>query len=213
MTIRSMPPRTYSDVWREKRAKTKKLEYAVSGYSVGIGFTRNSIDGRGTTNTPAAGGLGNAGWASGEGSWNGSVSEFVYKKSRQNPRIATVHAPKIECISDIVEDYNGDGDLGVILQFRGFGFLGESFTKSRNDYGQNTCIYYICVRYGNKEAFLILSTIGDILESEVVPQKKGVNQLFSDEIHIPELTAVYDPSSMGVVQRNGLILVSYKQNN
>ena len=64
--ISSIPPRTMRNVWREQRAKTKNLEHAVSGYSVGL--TYNSIDQRGTTNTPAAGGLGNAGWASGEGS-------------------------------------------------------------------------------------------------------------------------------------------------
>lgn len=144
-------------------------------------------------------------------SWDGKVSRYVAPKPTQK-HVTIQYQPKIECISDIIEDYNVNGDLVVILQFTGISFLREAFAKSRNDYGQNTCVYYTPVSYKNKRVYLILSTIGDIVEFEVVPQEKGIEQLFCNEIHIPKLTR-YDASSMYVALTNGIIVISYKMIN
>lgn len=148
-----------------------------------------------------------------QNSWD--ISKHVYKKPKRIHPATTIipDEPKIERISDISVDYNSDGDLGVILEFKGLNFLEGTFTKNGNYDGQNGHVYSTPVSYRNKKAFLLLSTIGDILESEVVPQKEGIDQLFSDEIHIPELTSVYDASSMGAALTNGIIVISYKRIN
>ncbi|MBU4501914.1 MAG: hypothetical protein KKA79_04925, partial [Nanoarchaeota archaeon] len=137
--------------------------------------------------------------------------KHVYKKPKKKPIKTICYEPKIECDKDVIEDSNSDGDLETILQFRGLSFLSNTFTKSRKDYGKDSCVYSAPVSHKGKKAYLILSTIGDILESEVVPQKKGANQLFSDETYIPKLTENYDPLSMEVIQKNGLTLINYKR--
>lgn len=140
------------------------------------------------------------------------ISQHIVKKSISKPKTTTTnYKPKIECISDVIEDCNIDRDLGVILDFRGLNFLSDTFTKSRKYSGQDACVYSTPVSFRGKEAILILSTTGDIFESEVVPQRKGVNQIFSNELYIPKLTKAYDPLSMEVMQKNRLIIVNYKQ--
>lgn len=143
-------------------------------------------------------------------SWD--VSKHIYNKNlKKKPKRTICYEPKIECITDVIEDFNSDGDLGVILQFRGFKFLSDTFTKSNRDYGSYSCVYFTPVGYKRKEAYLILSTMGDIFESEVVLQKKWVNQLFSNEAYMPELMKTYNPLSMEVIQKNNIITISYKR--
>lgn len=143
------------------------------------------------------------------GSWD--FSNHVYEKPKKRAKRESIHYPAIECISDIIEDYNGKGNLGVTLKFNGFSFSEELFSKSKKDYGENTCVYYIPISYKKRGAFLILSMLGDILEYEVVPRKKGISQLFKGEIAIPELIKIYDPLSMEVMLNNGIVLVAYKK--
>lgn len=141
-------------------------------------------------------------------SWD--ISKHIYKKPERKPTRTIRYEPKIECITDVIEDFNSDGDLGVILQFRGLEFLSDTFTKSKRDYGSNSCVYYASVNYKWNKADLILSTKENIFESKVQLQKGG-NQLFSDESYIPKIMETYNPLSMEVIQKNGLIIISYKR--
>ncbi len=142
-------------------------------------------------------------------SWD--ISKHIYKKPERKPTRTIRYEPKIECITDVIEDFNSDGDLGVILQFRGLKFLSDTFTKSKRDHGSNSCVYYMPVSYKWNKADLILLTRRDILESKVQPRKGGGNLLFSDESYIPGLMETYDPLSMKVIQKNGLTVISYKR--
>jgi len=143
--------------------------------------------------------------------YSGDISKHVYKKTKPKPTRTIHYEPKIKCITEVIEDFNSKGDLGVILQFTGFKFLKNIFTQNRKDYDSNSCVYSTPVNYKDKGAYLILSTIKDIFKYEVVPQRKG-NQLFSDETYISELMEIYNPLSMKVVQTNGLSIISYKKN-
>lgn len=193
--VRSIPPITATG--KERRKKPARLQglghmslgrYLAGrrgeGFGGGTGFQGSSYD----------------------------ISQHEVKKAKNRPRTTTLrYEPKIECISDVIDDYNSEGDLGVVLEFKGLEFLSDTFTKSKKYSGEDSCAYFAPVSFKNKEARLMLSTMGDILESEVVPQRKGINQIFNDEFYIPKLTKVYDPLSMGVMQKNGLTIVSYKQ--
>lgn len=72
-------------------------------------------------------------------------------------------------------------------------------------------VFYSKIGYKNKRAFLILSTFGDIFESQVVADKKDVNPFFQEEIYLPQLTTIYNPTSMTVQENNGLVIVGYKR--
>lgn len=194
--VRSIPPITATG--SERRKKPARLQ-GLGHMSLG----RYLAERRGE------------GFGGGMGSMQGGsydISQHVVKKSKIKPKITAVnYDPKIECISDVIEDYNSEGDLGVVLDFKGLEFLSDTFNKSKKYSGEDACVYFTPVSFKNKEARLMLSTRGDIFESEVVPQRKGVNQIFSDEAHIPELTEAYDPLSMEVIQKNGLTIISYKK--
>lgn len=191
--VRSIPPITATGSERRKKpARLQGLghmslgrylaERRGEGFGGGTGFQGSSYD----------------------------ISQHVVKKAKNKPRTTTIrYEPKIECISDVIEGYNSDGDLGIILEFKGLNFLNEDFTKKLS--GKNECVYHSPVSFRNKEALLILSTAGNVLEYEVLPQRRGANQLFSDKAHVPKLTEAYDPLSMEVLQKNGLIIVNYKK--
>ena len=143
------------------------------------------------------------------GPWN--ISEHIYKKVERKSRKVVYHHKSIECIADIIENYNDRGDLGAILEFHGISFLNDDFIRSKKNYGENTCVYYTLISYRGKNVFLILSTIEDILEYEIVPKKKGLDKIFSDKVCIPELIKIYNPRSMEVTQKNMFVLVNYKK--
>lgn len=77
---------------------------------------------------------------------------------------------------------------------------------------QIAVFFILRVGYKNGQAFLILSTFGDIFESQVVPKIKDVGPFFQEEIYYPPLSTLYDPTSMRSSYNNGLIIVSYTRN-
>src|SRR3989339_588865 len=91
--------------------------------------------------------------------------------------------------------------------------LGRKSSERRQGFGvgKNSRIFYTPISYKGNTAYLVLSTKGDIFESEVVPQKKGIDQLFSNEFYFPDLIKTYDPLSMKVQQNNGLTIISYNR--
>lgn len=158
------------------------------------------------------------GFGGGTGSMDGSeafdASKHFAKKTKNKPKQPTVkYEPKIECISDVIEDYNNDGCMCVVLDFKGIKFLNDTFTKSKNDSIEDKCVYFTPVSFQNKEAQLMLSTEGDILNSEVVSKTNSPSPLFLDEIYIPKLTKTHAPQSMEVKQKNGLTIITYQHLN
>jgi hypothetical protein len=113
---------------------------------------------------------------------------------------------------DVIKDISGEGDLKVTLHFKGIDLKSLTFTKSKRDYGNNSSVYYAPLKHKGKDAYLFLSTIGDIVESEIVHQRKGVNRLFDNEVYIPELAEIYDPFSMKVMLTDNFITLRYKRN-
>lgn len=196
--IRSIPPITSTG--RQRREQPARLE-GLANMSLGrwISEKRGSFGGRAGEQA--------------RDSWD--PSKHLYKRpERRKPLPGPVrYEPRAEYLMDIVRGYDTKGNLGVLLQFRGLRFLEGTFTQSRKSYGEDARVFYTRVEYSGREAFLILSTMGDILELEVVPQRKGIGRLFDDEVfiptHIPKFLERYDPSSMEVVLRNGLIVIDY----
>lgn len=117
---------------------------------------------------------------------------------------------KIERITWQVEIHEGTVDLGLIIQFSGVSFMSPVFERSRHDYGPDNRVFYTPVWYRNGQAFLILSTFGDIFESQVVPKTRDVHPFLREEIYYPPLLTLYDPTSMRPSYDNGLVIVSYK---
>jgi hypothetical protein len=131
------------------------------------------------------------------------------KKEETTPYIYDTEQ-KINCITHTFDDYNEEGDFVITLEFSGFEFSGDTF--NRIDFHNNTCCYFIPVRFQGKEACLYLTTIGDIFEYEVVSYKGSVTRFFSDEDFIPELLQTYDSSSMRVELAGNYIIITYKKN-
>jgi hypothetical protein len=116
---------------------------------------------------------------------------------------------KINCIIDMFDDYNEEGDFAITLQFSGFEFSSDKF--NRLDYHNNTRCYFISIGFQEKVPYLYLTTIGDIFEYEIVSYKRHVDRLFSDEVYIPKLLQTYDSLSMNVVLKDNCVIVTYKK--
>ena len=155
-------------------------------------------------------GLGNAGSARGRQSNEESTPIHMIKPQKKNKAASVSYAPEIKLQSEIIRDYDSNGGLGVILVFQGISFSDGAFIMSRETLENNALVCYAPVKYDNKDAFLKLSSIEDILEIKVAPQKDEVERMFGHELYIPELTG-YNASSMEAVKNNGIVLVSYKK--
>ena len=131
-----------------------------------------------------------------------SKSVFNQKSKNKNHN---VH--KIKCVVDILDEYNDDDDFAIILTFSGFDFLSSKFDKSY----KNDCSFYTKVSYQEATAYLVLTTIGDIFEYEVISDMKSDKRFFNDEIYIPNLLCNHDPLSMNVEMKNSCLIVSYKR--
>lgn len=142
-------------------------------------------------------------------SW--SVNTFKAQKPKKRLNyIPVTYSRDIGCIPDIIEDSDRDGTLMATLEFTGFYFT-DNFVKSARDYGENTCVYYVSINYGVKKAFLILATLENVLELEVVPKKKGIDVLWSYKVDIPQLMKTHNPSSMGVSKRNNVVAITWRK--
>lgn len=197
--LRSIPPRTFRNVWRERgnqpTLKVNSIEPA------GVSFRGTRIGGTGQEQPRQT---------KAEQEW---VNKHVFRKpiaEKLKVCITPYEDERIEWQTEIIEDYNTRGDLGIILQFIGIDLTHASFVKSNRNYGPNSVVVYSPVGHRNKVAFLILSTFTDIFEAQVVPVKKDINPFFQREIYLPGLTN-YDVTTMTVQQNNNLIVVSYRK--
>lgn len=188
--ITSIPPRTFLDVLRGG------VTVRIGGGSLLRGVRKVSRDP--TTE---------------ESDWSQIVAKQVFQEPERRKKIGPESFDekngKIEWETEVIEDYNGKGDLGIILQFAGIRLTEASFLRGRRYYGPNTTLFYSQVSYKNERALLILATTDDIFESQVVPAQKDVNPFFQKELYLSQLTTIYDPTSMTIIQNNILITVGY----
>lgn len=187
--ITSIPPRTSIDVLR-------------GGVTLRIGGG-NLLGGvRRVSREPAVG----------EMDWSQIVAKHVFQKppigKKVRPELLYERDGKIEWQVEVIEDYNGKGDLGIILQFAGIGLTEASFLRSRHN-KPDSPVFYIPVDYNQRMARLFLATRGDIFESQIVTAQMDVNPFFQEELYLPQLTTTYDPTSMAVFQNNQLVTVGY----
>lgn len=193
--LTSIPPRTSLDVLRGRVA------IRLGGGSLPGGVRRRVSQG-----PPRAG----------ESDWSKVEDKHLYKKEPGQEKAR--HQPpyegddKIGWRAEIVDNYDNKGNLGILLEFAGIKELAKvSFLRGRRYYGPDTTYFYAQISYRYKRALLMLATIGDILESQVVPNRKDVNPFFQEELHLPQLAPTYNPVSMAVRQHNGLVIVSYNR--
>jgi len=201
--IRSIPPITSTG-----RRKNKLLGKSLNNLTQSLGNNLTHISlGRQSSERRQGFGVGNMN--KDYESWDISQHQYQKPKPKKTTAPKIQYEPKIECITDIYDSDNKE-NFNLILQFRGIKFLNQSFTQGGRD-EKNSRIFYTPISYKGNQAYLVLSTKGDIFESEVVPQKKGIDQLFSNEFYFPDLIKTYDPLSMEVQQNNGLTIISYKR--
>lgn len=148
----------------------------------------------------------------GEPDWSQIVAKHVFQKppGRENarPKPLDERDGKIEWEVEVIEDYNGKGDMGIILQFAGIGLTKVSFLRSRHN-RLDSPVFYIPIDYNRRIARLFLATRRDIFESQIVPAQMDVNPFFQEELYLPQLTTTHDPTSMTVSQNNKLVIVGY----
>lgn len=148
----------------------------------------------------------------GESDWSKIVAKHVFQKppigKKTKPEPLYESDGKIEWEAEVIEDYNGKGDLGIILQFAKIGLTKASFLRSKHN-KLDSPVFYIPVDYNKRMARLFLATRGDIFESQIVPAQMDVSPFFQEELYLPQLTTTHDPTSMTVFQNNKLVIVGY----
>lgn len=187
--ITSIPPRTSLDVLRGG------VTIRIAGGSLLGGSRRVSRE-------PTAG----------EPDWSQTVAKHVFQKppgrEKTKPEPLYERDGKIEWEAEVIEDYDGKGNLGIILQFAGIGLTRAPFLRSRHN-SPDSPVFYIPIDYNKRAVRLFLATRGDIFESQVVPAQMGVNPFFQEELYLPQLTTTHDSTSMIVFQNNRLVTVGY----
>ncbi len=148
----------------------------------------------------------------GETNWSQIVAKHVFQKptgwEKRRPEPLDERERKIEWEAEVIEDYNGQRDLGVILQFAGIELTEAPFLRSRHN-RPDCLIFYTLIQYNKKPGRLFLATRGDILESQIVTAQMDVNPFFQEELYLPQLTKTHDPTSMTVLQNNKMVIVGY----
>ena len=198
-------PRTMVDVLRGQTQASVRLGGTSLGIGgLGTGVPRQSRSGR---------------------EYSFDVRPYVPPKPdrKKSSRPVAPEKERITCqveIHDNFTDADG-GNLGLVMKFSGITFPNASVFKKSirySDPDRYRYVFYTPVRYDNGQAFLILSTDGDIFEYQVVPQtkdkvpffQKDEDRFFQDEFNLTELLPLYDPTSMKPSYNNGLVIVSYK---
>ncbi len=186
--IKSIPPRTSLDVLR-------------GGVTVRIGGGSLLGGARRVSRAPT----------SVETDWSKEVAKHVFQKppaqEKARPEPLYERERKIEWETEVIEDYNGNGDLGIILQLSGIGLTGAPFATSKHD-SPNSRVFYVEIGYENKRAHLFLATtVGGIFKAQIVPAQMDVGPLFQETLDLDVIK--YDPASMTASQNNGLVIVGY----
>lgn len=150
--------------------------------------------------------------ATGETDWSKEVKKHLFQKQpgweKARPVPLYERDGRIRWEAEVIEDYDGKGDLGVILQFAGIELTEEPFLRGILNYGPDSAAFHAPIIYGDKRAHLVLVTRGDVFESQIVPARINVSPFFQNELYLPQL-ATYDPTSMAVSQNNRLVIVGY----
>ncbi len=187
--IRSIPPKTSLDVLK-------------GGVAIQIGG--GSLPGGARRVSRAA--------TAGEQDWSQTVAKHVFQKppgrEKARPEPLYERGRKIEWKPEVIDDYNGKGDLGIILQFSGVELTGAPFLNSRHNRPDRP-VFYIPINYNQRITRLFLATGGDIFESQIVPDQMDVSPFFQEELYLPQLTTTHNPGSMTVSQNNKLVIVGY----
>ncbi len=146
-----------------------------------------------------------------ENHWNVPTYETI---TPPKPKIQPKIIPnKIECIIEKMENYDCNDGYSISLDFKGICFKNNTFKKS----SKSDNSYYIEITYNNKDVYLFITTTSDIFEIEIVLSEKniiqtrGVNQIFYDELYIPELLKFIESNEMTVILKNKNIYVTYNK--
>jgi len=142
---------------------------------------------------------------------------------------------KIDCITDMRDDYYPEGDFVISLRFTGIEFMSDVVTTFSDKLKRRSFLVPVFYKNSVKESFLLLTTVGDIFEYEVVNDisqcyieecfmghsKKGTtmngekefctNRLYRNEAYIPQLLHTYNSESMHVVIKDNCVLVTYQK--
>ena len=125
-----------------------------------------------------------------DGDWDitkHSKSIFNKKIVKDTPKIIL---EPINC-DKIVKKGN---DLIITLDFKG---IKLSFDNNS-----------ILVNYNGIVSDLILTTSGDIFEISI---ENKTNKYFQDEIYIPELSKIFDPSTINISLENNSVIITFKK--
>ncbi|NVO02709.1 MAG: hypothetical protein HXX09_08370 [Bacteroidetes bacterium] len=114
---------------------------------------------------------------------------------------------KIKSIVDVLDNYNEDGDLAIIIEFSGFEFSNTTFTKV--DCKSDSSSFSIPINYKEKESQLFITTSEGFFKYRI--KKSQYNCLYKDDIFIPKLLKEYDSLSMTATLKNNWIIVTYKK--
>ena len=221
MKVRSIPPITSTG---KNRRKTPALLQGLAHVSVGrymfeMARSRKNEEG-------------NEAWSVAKY----ARSEFNHKPEKKAK--APVHDDfehRITCQAEMFEDYNADGDFAISLQFKGIEFSGTVVSTYADQHPRRCFMIPVSCKNIEKESYLLLTTIGDIFEYEVVRDVKQCcvgkcfmghtekrvtetgekefcpNRLFRDEAYIPKLLDAYDSLTMKVVIKDHCVIVTYKK--
>src|SRR3989344_1736379 len=187
--IRSIPPKTSLDVLR-------------GGITIRIGGGSLLGDARRVSRVPT----------SIETDWSKEAAKHVFQKSpgreKARPELSYKWDGKIKWETEVMEDYDGKGGLGIISQFDGVKLTNVPFLRSRHNKPERP-VFYIQISWHARIACLFLATTKDIFESQIVPAQMDINPFFQDELYLPQLSTPHDPASMTVFLNNELVTVGY----
>jgi hypothetical protein len=196
MRLHSIPPITSTG---SDRRKTKARLDGLAHMSLGRYMSEREQDKRANDNHES--------WIAGKY----ARSDFNQKPEKKIVSSSGyANEQKISCIIDMSDDYNENGDFAITLQFIGFEYSDKKF--SRIELPNKIRCYFIPVCFREKEAYLYLTTVGDIFEYEVVSYKGNPARFFSDEGYIPELLQTHDSTSMQVELVDNYVRVTYTKN-
>lgn len=153
-----------------------------------------------------------------EEDWRRGLDRHVFKQPAEKQTRTITHEGngKITWETEVHEDYNGRGDLGVVMQLRGLSFNQQvPFQLSREKWGPDCYVLQTNAIFLNKLVALMLETRPDVLTVQVVGKRKHELPSFQETVPFEprDLLKGYNLASMSAVRNNGLVIVSYNRRN
>ena len=136
-----------------------------------------------------------------------SKSEFNKRTQKREVNPVSYKEEQITSMTDIFYDYNNEGDLAIIIEFKGFEFLGSTFDRALGN--SEPLGYNIPVSYKELMSSLCLTSTGGIFEYKIC--KTADDCLFGNTLNIPELMHQYDTETMTPTLKNNWVIVTYKK--